>query len=130
MPTTALQPAAPELGCQRQGRRRWWLLGGFLALAVILVAVHRPLLTHLAGILIAPAPKGEFDYVWLRSGDGICCDGDRAYDAAAGWCRKSPTRRIVLVEPEISRLVRYKVWPPFATIAPATGRSRRAGRSD
>mgnify|MGYP000864395168 FL=1 len=87
-----------------------WLAAG-LVLAVGLWCCRRPLLTLAARPLIADEPPADADCVCIFSGV------DHRYEVAAGLYREKPMRRIVLLEPEASRLVRLGILPSGEAIA-------------
>ncbi len=81
-----------------------------VAVLVCLWWLRAPILSGVAGLLIWEDPPDDCDVVWIRPR----CDG--AFDVAAGLCRQLPSRRVVLVEPALTRLVQAGFVPTFEAI--------------
>jgi hypothetical protein len=84
------------------GKKSRWFLAG-VALVAVLWFCRRPILTGLARPLIVDDRPEDFDYVWVQRG------ADRVYDAAARLYQDKPSRRMIVVQPEPSRLVRLGI---------------------
>ncbi len=97
-----------------------------LAAAVLAAAAwffHAPLLTALAGLLVADQPPGEFNYICILN-RALGPNGYHSYDVAGELFRQLPSRRVLLVGPSSGRLVEIGVLPSFEEL----GRSGLARR--
>lgn len=99
----------------RQSRRRPWLRRGAVAAGVLILIglIHAPLLRGLAGLLVTTPSSMTPRYVWICAGDDAVCDGDRAVQVAAQYCRRQPQGRVLIVDRLPSRAVELHAWPSF-----------------
>ena len=87
--------------------------------AVVVAAAclfHAPLLRGLANFLVVDEPTRSVDYICVTSW-GYRPDGDRCYDVAGELHRKNPSCRILLIEPNHSRLVQIGAVKSFASVS-------------
>jgi hypothetical protein len=96
-------------------KRRKWSAALAAAALIAVCLCHSPILRGLAHLLIVDQPTDDFDYVciaaWGRGGgDGRC------YDVVRDLCREKPSRRVLLVGPDASRLEQIGAMPSFDVI--------------
>ncbi len=115
---SASTEAAASGECQRGRRRtRWRRLLVVLALLAVVVWFHKSILRAVARGLIVDSRRTHFDYLWIRSSDGIRADGDFCYDRAVGLYSGNRCQGILVSQPCPSRLVQTEVVPCFETVA-------------
>lgn len=102
------------------GKKSRWVLTA-LALAVILWFCRGPILSGAAWPLIVDDRPEDFDCVWvLRS-------ADRGYEVAARLHQERRSRRIAVLEPQPSRLVRLGILPSDEVVLRRELAARGAG---
>lgn len=104
------------------GKKSRWLLAA-LAVVVILWFFRRPILSGAAWPLIVDdrSEDKDFDCVWVHR------SADRAYEVAAKLYQERPSRRIVVIEPQPSRLVRLGILPSDEVVLRRELAARGAG---
>ena len=93
-------PARPSRRRPRLGR-----LAVLLGVLLVVAVVHAPLLRGLAGLLVVRPTSMAPGYVWIASGDDAACDGDRAVQVAADYCRRQPHARVLTIDRALTRSV-------------------------
>ncbi|NQT16438.1 MAG: hypothetical protein HQ582_27010 [Planctomycetes bacterium] len=99
---------------------RWKRIRGIVLVVALLACVwtcHPAVLRAVARVLVVDGGQGGAEYVWIRTDEGPWPDGDRSYDRAAGLYREDTSRRILLMEPLASRVVRIGVLSRFEPVA-------------
>lgn len=111
--------AAPGAeGCRAKAVRRWRRRAAVWLFLVILIGVgHAPLLRRLAGILVVDQTSDGAGTLWLFDPPGAGGLDRSQYDAAARLHDEDPSRKILLVEDDSSRLVLGGVLPSFQAIS-------------
>lgn len=99
----------------RRPRLPRWLIVS-LCIATWVWLLHAPLLRSLAGPLIVNESDGDVSHVgilqWQEIGDGENC-----FNAAAALYREKPSRRFLVVERRLDRLMEIGILEPFATVS-------------
>jgi len=96
--------------CVRRGG--WRLIWRAALVAAVLATAwlaYPHVLPLAGGLLVVDEPCSDFSHVLLGG-------GDHRFDIAAELYRKNPSRRLVLIEPCPSRLVRNGIIPSFENI--------------
>ena len=91
----------------RMPSRRVWVA---LAIVLIGLGLHAPVLRALAWPLIANEPAQDASYLCLH-GTEHCVDGDDAFDRAADWYHEDSAREILVLDSPPSRLVEIGALP-------------------
>jgi hypothetical protein len=91
---------------RRLSRRRW----AAIAIVLVVLVLHTPILRALAWPLIVHEPSQNARFLCLRGGEH-CVDGDDAFPRAADWYHADPARRILVLDSPPSRLVEAGILP-------------------
>ncbi|MEX0938230.1 MAG: hypothetical protein WDZ59_10265 [Pirellulales bacterium] len=91
------------------GRPVFWLI----VVALLLIALHRPLLRGAGGVLVVDEPWHDGRHLVVLP----VVDGDRWYEVAVRWRNEHAEGTILLVEPYPNRLVEHGLLPSFVEIA-------------
>ena len=102
---------------KRHGRNSVRRLAAILAILGCVYLCRAPGLRSIVEPLIVDEQTADPDYVWIRTEDGISCDGDRGYDQAARLYHEDTSRRIILTKPSPSRLAQIGAVSSFDVIS-------------
>ena len=107
-----------EPGATRPKRpKRPYRLAVLLVVTICLAIAHAPILHGIARILVVDEQTDDARYIWLFDPAKNFRQADSPYDLTARLCRDDPSRKILLIEADFTRLVRAGIVPSFETIS-------------